>query len=230
MEVAVAADAVGGGRAGTQPLQTLEDLALPLQHLPHLAAGRILGCRITENLAGQAAGSVEERHPVLHRQRFGREIRDFGSRRQCHVELGRPTPEQRCPLQVGPDEGMVERSLGELVVRSPTVRRPVREAQIARGQRVLETMRKRVDQVVPSVAFVRHELLQDRHRAGGNLVAPRPVFNAAASPRGVWETGPFAEEPPELDRRVDALFEAADELHHGLLVQAGPRNSTARPI
>ena len=86
-------------------------------------------------------------------------------------------------------------------------------------QGFLQSVGQGVDHVVPPVALVGDELLQDGHRGRRCARRVAPVLHAPAAAGGVGETGPLAQEAADLDPGVHALLEPPDELHDGLVAR-----------
>ena len=220
MEVAVTADPEGLGRAGAHRRRR-SMISSSRSSTCRRRRGQVLGRDVTEDLAGQAPGAVEEGLPVLRGQRLGGEVRVVRADVRATWSSAVRRPSSDAHSRCGPTRGWRRLELPRSVspprrrrrARELGVvgrRRPARPRGRARGRRRRSASRRprwaRTPRAPPrSPAPIR--------------CSPAPVLDAAADPGGVGEPGPLAQEAPELDPRVDALLEAADELHDGLVAQ-----------
>jgi hypothetical protein len=150
---------------------------------------------------------VERRHPL------GGEGGVLGVAGQRQVQLAGPAPEQADLLEEraeqAEDRRRRRRALAQVEQRAAVER--LRGGR-AGHQHVLVEALEAVEGPMPGVALVGHPRLQEAHRHG--LAARAAVLEEAGHRRDLLEGGALGEEAPDLEVRIDALGEPAEQLQH----------------
>ncbi len=211
----MAADALRLHRQHAELAHPVDDLVLPLEHL--LESGGSVGQRprVVEDLARQAARPVVQRLAIERGEWFRSEIGVPVVRGQRLMELRCPLSQQGRPLEVRAHEEMSRFELAPVQGEEAARRSEAELDVLAMGQRFLEAVRQGIDDVVPPVVLVRDELFEHGHGGRGRARRVGAVLHAPPAERRVGEAGALAQEAPNFDARVDALFETPDELHDG---------------
>ena len=185
-----------------------EELVLAREQLFDLGPD-LVDAQAAERGHGLRPHRLVQRALVHAGDRLGPEHRIVGAGTEREVELRRAATEEPGRPEEWSDQvvGQQRRELADHVHHGAL---HARDRLIGRlGQRPLEGLLDRVERVRPRVALVLHVPLEDRDRRSAATVGE---LDRPGGRRGMPEDGTVGQEPADLELRVDALLEAAEQL------------------